>query len=322
MFSRKTRKPSAPVDGRMDAVVIHRFGGPEVLECTTVERPTPRLHDVIIRVRAVGISPLDWKTRTGEGLWDRGRRFPAVLGWDVSGTVAERGRLVGEFEEGDDVFGLANYPVGGAYAEYVRVPMEQLVAKPQAVSHAEAAAVPLVGLAAYQALFEVGRLSQGKRVLIHGAAGGVGHIAVQLAKSCGAHVVGTASGRNLEFVRALGADEVINYATTPFERGTAPVDLVLDTVGGEVTERSHDVLSRHGVIVTLNGGFQRKGVGARRVLTLSLKPDQATLRKLANLLADGVVRTSVTTVSGLRAVSDAHRISETGHVRGKVVVTV
>jgi NADPH:quinone reductase-like Zn-dependent oxidoreductase len=324
MFSRKTKTRNAPtvIDERMEAVVIHRFGDAGELDYVRMDRPEPRLHDVVLRVRAIGINPLDWKTREGRGVWDGQRRFPAVLGWDVSGTVIACGARVTDFEAGDEVFGLADYPAGGAYAEFTRTPMDQLVKMPADLDHAHAAAIPVAGLAAYQALFDLGRVGEGRRVLIHGAAGGVGHIAVQLAKSRGAHVIGTASARNLEFIRALGADEAVDYAATPFERTIDGVDVVVDTIGGEITERSLDVLARHGLVVTLAAASRSPGIGAHRVRVLKLRADQFQLQKIAELLESGDLRTSITTVPGLHGIRDAHRISETGHVRGKVVVTL
>jgi NADPH:quinone reductase-like Zn-dependent oxidoreductase len=306
----------------MEAVVIRQFGGSEVLEIVTTERPEPKLHEVVLRVHAVGVNPIDWKTREGQGLWRDNGNLPGVLGWDVSGTVVAKGRLVSGFEEGDEAFGLASLSEGGGYAEFVRVPMEQLAHKPDDIDHAHSAAVPMAGLTAYQALFDIGRVREGRRVLIHGAAGGVGHIAVQLAKSQGANVTGTASQRNLEFIRALGADDAIDYASVPFERAVSATDVVLDTVGGEVTERSLDVLARHGVVVTLETPQGPRGMGANRVRPLRVRPDQYQLEKLAGYLAEGTLRTSVTTISGLRGIPDAHRISETRHVRGKVVVVL
>ncbi|MFW6223872.1 MAG: NADP-dependent oxidoreductase, partial [Spirochaetota bacterium] len=178
---------------QMEAVTVRRFGDAGVLEYIRTDRPEPRLHDVVVRVRAIGISPLDWKTRAGVGLWNGDNELPRVPGWDVAGTVVACGRRVGEFEEGDEVFGLADFPIGGACAEFVRIPMDQVVKKPDTVDHAHAAALPVAGLAAYQALFDIGRVREGRRVLVHGAAGGVGHVAVQLAKAAGAEVVGTAS---------------------------------------------------------------------------------------------------------------------------------
>ncbi|MFO8065085.1 MAG: NADP-dependent oxidoreductase [Spirochaetota bacterium] len=304
--------------------MIRRFGDAGVLEFTTTERPQPRLHDAVVKIHAVGINPLDWKTREGVGLWDDHLERTGILGWDISGTVVACGRRVGEFSEGDEVFGLANYPDGGAYAEYVRVPVDQLVKKPSTVEHTDAAAVPIAGLAAYQALFDVGKVTAARRVLIHGAAGGVGHFAVQLAKQTGAQVLGTSSERNLEFVRSLGADEVIDYAAVRFEQAINAVDVVIDTVGGDVTERSLNVLMRHGVVVALAGsessGTRKTGIGAHRVRTLALRPDKRRLDHLASLLGEGALRPSTTTIRGLRGIPDAHRISETGHVRGKVVV--
>ena len=323
MFSRKTRKAPPVVDEqRMEAVTIRRFGDAGVLEFIQTDQPEPRLHDVVVRVRAIGVSPLDWKTREGFGLWSGDRALPATPGWEVSGTIVARGGRVGEFEEGDEVFGLADFPTGGAYAEFVRIPMDQVVKKPDTVDHAHAAAVPVAGLAAYQALFDIGHVGEGRRVLVHGAAGGVGHIAVQLAKAAGAEVVGTASQRNLEFIRSLGADEAIDYAAAHFERATRAVDVVVDTVGGEVTQRSLDVLSRHGIVVSLDAVSGPPGIGAHRVRTLKLRPDQYQLQRIAAHLAEGSLRTSITTVPGLRGIRDAHRISETGHVRGRVVITL
>lgn len=323
MFSRKTRKAPPVVDEQqMEAVTIRRFGDAGVLEFIKIDQPEPRLHDVVVRVRAIGISPLDWKTREGVGLWSGDRALPGIPGWDVSGTVVACGRRVGEFEVGDEVFGLADFPRGGAYAEFVRIPMDQVVKKPDSVDHAHAAAAPVGGLAAYQALFDLGRVGEGRRVLVHGAAGGVGHIAVQLAKAAGAEVVGTASQRNLEFIRALGADEAIDYAAAHFERATRAVDVVVDTVGGEVTQRSLDVLARHGIVISFDGVSAPAGIGAHRVRTLHLRPDQYQLQRIAGHLAEGSLRTSITTVPGLHGIPDAHRISETGHVRGRVVVTL
>lgn len=309
----------------MKAVQMHRFGGPEVLVYGEAPRPQPAQGEALVRVHAAGINPVDWKTRKGEGVARLIQEFPAVLGWDISGVVEEVGPGVGSLRPGDEVYGLIRFPQpGGGYAEYAAAPEEHLAPKPRSLDHVHAAAVPLAALTAWQALFDTAGLQPGQRVLIHAAAGGVGHFAVQLAKWKGAHVIGTASSRNVEFLRGLGADEVVDYTVTPFEEAVRDVDVVLDCVGGETLERSWQVLRPGGVLVTIVGRSpldkaQEYGVRAERII---VRPDRQQLQELARLIDAGAVRPVVSLVLPLREAPRAHEISEEGHVRGKLVLSL
>ncbi|HUA66733.1 MAG TPA: NADP-dependent oxidoreductase, partial [Alphaproteobacteria bacterium] len=213
----------------MKAVRIHQYGGPEVLAHVEMKRPTPGPNEVLINVQAASVNPVDWKLRAGYMKDVFPLTFPATLGWDVSGTVEEAGADVTRFKRGDEVYALLE---GGAYAEYAAARETVVARKPRTVDHIQAATVPVAGLTAWQALFEVAQLTAGQKVLIHAAAGGVGNFAVQLAKAKGAYVIGTASGKNQDFLRELGVDEAIDYEKTRFEDAVRDVDVVLDTIGG------------------------------------------------------------------------------------------
>ena len=309
----------------MKAVRIHEYGGPEVVRHEEAPRPEPARGEVLVRVDAAGVNPVDWKTRAGGGQAKKiGERFPLVLGWDLSGTVEEVGPEVEELAAGDEVFGLVRFPQPGeTYAEYATAPARELAPKPPALSHVEAAAVPLVALTAWQALFDAGRLEKDQTALVHAAAGGVGHLAVQLARWKGARVIGTASARNADFLRSLGA-EPLDYGAEPFEEAVSEVDLVLDAIGGDVLERSFSVLRRGGVLVSIRGEppsdlSQRHGVRAERVL---VEPSGDQLRQIASLLEEGQVRPVVSEVLPLAEVGRAHQLSEEGHMRGKIVLRV
>ncbi|WP_202460158.1 NADP-dependent oxidoreductase [Streptomyces sp. SID1328] len=256
----------------MRAISQDVLGGPEVLKEVTLERPTPRPNEVLVRVRAAGVNPTDWKHRaTGGFLGDP----PFVLGWDVSGEVAETGIGVAAFRPGDEVFGMLPYPFGhGSHAEYVISPVRALTHKPASIDHVQAGALPLVSLTAWQALTEHAGLRSGQRVLIHAAAGGVGHVAVQIAKALGAYVIGTASAGKHDFLREIGVDEPVDYRSTDFTQAVQDVDVVLDTLGGETSVRSLEVLRPGGIVVSIVpfGGqdfldeAERLGVRAVRML--------------------------------------------------------
>lgn len=303
----------------MRAVSVSRFGGLDALQVIRREVPQPRNDEVLLRVHALGINPLDWKLRGGDAFRDHFGVPPFVPGWDVSGEVVETGGRVTEFEPGAAVFGLLNFPApAGGYAEYVSAPARELVRKPDALDHHSAAALPLAGLAAWQALFGEGRLSTGQRVLIHGAAGGVGHLAVQLAKRHGATVVASASGRNLEYLRGLGADETIDYTVDQPFANLDWVDVIVDAGGCRDNEQLLASLVRWGRYIVLCG--QRSP--SPRLQYLKLRPDLRTLGSLADMAADGSLQLTVTTVPSLEGIVQAHTMSESGHVRGKIVVTV
>jgi NADPH:quinone reductase-like Zn-dependent oxidoreductase len=306
----------------MKAVRIHAYGGPEVLVYEETPRPAPGEEELLIRVCAAGVNPADWKVRSGMAY---ALPLPLVLGWDVSGVVEAVGASVTDFGVGDEVWTMLPFPEGsGAYAEFVTCPASAVALKPHTLDHVQAAAVPLVALTAWQALFDAAGLSPGQTVLIHAAAGGVGHIAVQLAKWRGAFVIGTASQRNQEFLRSLGVDLAIDYAETGFETVAENIDVVLDAVGGETWERSWLTLKRDGMLVSLlvRPTPDDLAVRAARGTHILAHSSGAQLTELAHLVDAGFVRPVVDTVLPLDEVRAAHRLSEQGHTRGKIVLDV
>ncbi|MFE0404403.1 NADP-dependent oxidoreductase [Streptomyces nigra] len=309
----------------MRAISQNALGGPEVLEEVRLERPAPGPNQVLVRVRAAGVNPTDWKHRaTGGFLGDP----PFVLGWDVSGVVEATGIGVAAFRPGDEVFGMLPYPYGhGSHAEYVIAPVRALTHKPSVIDHTQAGALPLVSLTAWQALVEHAELRPGQRVLIHAAAGGVGHAAVQIAKARGAYVIGTASAGKHGFLREVGADEVIDYRETDFAEAVKDVDVVLDTLGGETAVRSLRVLRPGGVVVSIipvgSDEFpqeaERLGVRAVRML---VDADRADLRSLVELIEQGRLRATIERTFPLSAAAEAHALGEKGRTTGKLVLTV
>jgi NADPH:quinone reductase-like Zn-dependent oxidoreductase len=303
--------------------LIDGYGPPEVLRIGRVPLPEPGDGEVQVRVHAAGINAIDWLTRAGRGV--SVSSFPAVLGWDISGTVAQIGPGVATLKTGDHVFGMPYFPgLVGGYADHVTAPADSLAVKPSGVTHHSAAGAPMPALTAWQALFDVGGLSPGQRVLIHGAAGGVGHVAVQLAVNAGAEVIGTASTGNQAFVEGLGAHEVIDYSASPVEKAARDVDVAVDPRGGQEALRLLDVLRPGGILVTLKGADARLTQAARarglRVGFVYVAPDGATLAKLTALMAEGHLRIAVENVFPLDEVSAAHVIGENGHVRGRLVL--
>jgi NADPH:quinone reductase-like Zn-dependent oxidoreductase len=313
----------------MRAIRIHEHGGSDVLRAETVPRPEPSDDELLVRVRAAGVNPIDWMIREGYTDEALSPSLPSILGWDLSGIVETVGPDVSEFGPGDEIYGLVGMPdPGEAYAEYAAVSADEVVTKPAPLSHTEAAGLPMVGLTAWRALFDAGALRDGQRVLVHAAAGGVGHVAVQLAAHAGAHVVGTASSENEAYLRELGVDEFVNYREEQFERVVNPVNLVLDAVGGDTLERSIPVLADGGRIVTLpEPPSEAVSEMARRernatVDWFSVEPDATTLAALCSLVEDDHLRTTVSGSYPLSDAATAHQESEDGHVRGKLVLTV
>ncbi|MFD0004265.1 NADP-dependent oxidoreductase [Streptomyces sp. NPDC127178] len=309
----------------MRAISQDVLGGPEVLKEVEVQRPAPRPNEVLVRVRAAGLNPTDWKHRDNGGFLGEP---PFVLGWDVSGVVEAVGIGVVRFQPGDEVFGMLSYPFGhGSHSEYVTAPARVFAHKPASVDHIQAGALPLVSLTAWQALVEYADVQPGQRVLIHAAAGGVGHVAVQIAKARGAHVIGTASAGKHEFLRGLGADEVIDYRETDFAEAVKDVDVVLDTLGGETSVRSLGVLRPGGVVVSIlpvgSDDFyeeaERLGVRALRMLVDS---DRADLRAIADLVDKGQLRAEIAGTFPLADAAEAHALGDTGRTAGKLVLTV
>lgn len=300
----------------MKAVVIHEVGDPDVLRYEEVDRPEPGEGEVLIRVHAASVNPFDWKRRRGLVSGS----LPTVPGSDVSGTV-EASRAEG-FAAGDQVFGIS---ASGGYAEYSTASAAMVAKKPEGVSHEQAAAIPVAGLTAWQALFDRAGLQGGQTVLVAGAAGGVGHFAVQFAKVAGAKAIGTGSTRNRDFVLGLGADEYVDYRQQDVgEAVRAAADVAFDTVGGETTASLLPALREGGMLVTIAGDPHEEAARERGVrtelLVMSPKPEQ--LARIAELVASGDVRVEIAEAMPLADAGRAHELSESGHVRGKLVLTI
>lgn len=306
----------------MYAITQDTFGGPEVLYRTEIERPQPGPGEVLIKVHAAGVNPVDSAVRAG--FFPLFPTPPFALGWDVAGVVEQVGADVTRFAPGAEVLGLALFPkAAGAYAEYMVAPADQLVAKPAELSMAQAGALPLAGLTAWQAVAQLAALRPGQRILIHAAAGGVGHLAVQLAKARGAHVIATARAENHAFVTGLGADQVIDYTATDFSTATDPVDVVLDLVGGDYASRSLRLLRPGGLLVTTVG--HNPGVTAEEVEqqgmrfeTVFVLPSAQDLAELTALAAAGALRVHVDRALPLADAAQAH--SPNGSAKGKTVL--
>jgi NADPH:quinone reductase-like Zn-dependent oxidoreductase len=308
----------------MKAVSIYYYGGPGVLAYEDAPRPHPAPGDVLVRVHAAGINPVDWKIREGHLKEMLHHTLPLVLGWDVSGVIAALGAGVTRFKVGDEVFSRPDIERDGAYAEFIVIRETEVALKPKSVDHVHAAALPLAGLTVWQSLFDAAALTAGQRVLIHAAAGGVGSLAVQLAKGRGAHVIGTASAKNHAFVRALGADEVVDYERERFETVIGPVDVVFDTMGGDIQTRSWKVLKRGGILVSIASPPSAEAAVAHggRFAFVFTQPNAAQLAEIATLVDAGKLKAIVETVLPLAAAVRGQALSAAGHTRGKIVLQV
>ena len=333
----------------MKAVLCEQYGGPEVLQMAD-DLPVPRVgpNGVLIEVHAASVNPVDWKLRRGLLHAVRPVIFPVIWGCDLSGVVIEVGPSVTLFKPGDEVYGMKDGYVAktyrGTYAEYVVVPEKSLAAKPKTLSHEEAAAIPATALTAWQAMVNQGRLKAGKRVLIHAGAGGVGVMAIQIAKAFGAYVAATAGASNQDLLRKLGADVAIDYTREKVGKVSPKFDLVLDGVGKSVWAESFRALKMGGQLVTLappipehpSGkakffataipgivfGVVRGLLGGKRLMVTRVKPRGGELEKISALIEAGKIRPVVEKVFPLEQVAEAHRLSETGHVRGKLVISI
>jgi NADPH:quinone reductase-like Zn-dependent oxidoreductase len=297
----------------MQAVVMRQAGDPDVLRLEELEPPDVSDGQVLIRVRAAGVNPIDWKFRRGL----IPKALPAVLGSDISGTV-ELSRAEG-FTAGEDVFGFA---ASGAYAELATAAADTIASKPDNLSHAQAAAIPVAGLTAWQALFDRGGLQAGQTALVAGAAGGVGHLAIQFAKRAGARVLGTGSSRNRDYVLGLGADEYVDYAEQDVGSAASDVDVAFDTVGGETTETLLATLREGAVLVTIASAAPEEAARERGVRAehMVMSPSSEQLARIAALVAAGEVHVEIAETLALGEVARAHELSESGHTRGKIVL--
>ncbi len=311
----------------MRMITQRSTGGAEVLEIGEAEIPVPLPTEIRVRVAAAGVNPVDWKTRAGAGLSAVLGPPPFTVGWDVAGTVDAVGLGVTRFAVGDSVFGMPWFPrQAGAYAEYVTAPSRHFAHRPARLSEVEAAALPLAGLAAWQCLVDIADVQPGARVLVHAAAGGVGHLAVQIAKARGAYVVGTASVGKHPLLHDLGVDEAVDYRAEAFERVVEPVDLVVDLIGGDVGLRSLDVLAPDGRLVCLPTSAAADALlaAAERGLRaggMLVEPDGDGLEQLARLVDDRRLRVLVAETFPLERASHAHRAGELGRTAGKLVLT-
>lgn len=332
----------------MKAIVADAYGGPEVLELADVSVPGLGPNGVLVRIHASSVNPIDWKLRKGLLNPVLKMRFPVIWGCDCSGVVSEVGSAVTLFKPGNEVYGFKNRRAGktwrGTYCEYAVLPENTLAHKPTNLSHEQAAAIPLAALTAWQALSHQGKIKPGSRVLIHAGAGGVGHLAIQIAKAFGATVAATASALNLDFLRQLGVDEAIDYAREKVEDRLSHYDIVLDGVGKAVWAASFRVLRFGGRLITLTlpipeepsgrlrffgtallgvgSGVIRGALTGKRLLITSVKPRGGDLEKITALVEAGKIRPIVESVFPLEEIAAAHRRSETGHVRGKVAIKV
>ena len=332
----------------MKAVISETYGGPEVLELADVGEPQVGPNGVLVRIHASSVNSVDWKLRKGllSAIWNL--RFPVIWGCDLSGVVEQVGSAITLFKPGDEVYGFKHGKVAktyrGTYAEYAVVPENALARKPANLSHEEAAAVPLAAVTAWQAMVEHGRLQAGQRVLIHAAAGGVGVFAIQIAKAIGAYVAATAGPKNQDLLRELGADLPIDYTREKIEDKLSDCDLVLDGVGQSVWPASLRVLRRGGRLATLTvpipaeksgkikffstaiagvgAGMMRALLGGKRLQIVSVKPRGGDLEKINALIEAGKLRPVIQKVFPLDQIAEAHRLSEGGHVRGKLVVKI
>ncbi len=309
----------------MRAIRQQTLGGPEVLELVEVARPEPGPTEVLVRVAAAGVNPVDWKVRTRGGLLGEP---PFTVGWDVAGIVEVLGGGVTRFAVGDRVLGMPRFPrEAAAYAEYVTSPSRQLARIPEGLGDIEAAGLPLAGLTAWQALVETADVQPGQRVLVLAAAGGVGHLAVQIAKARGAYVLGTARASKHDFLHELGVDEPIDYTTGSVGERVRDVDVVLDLVGGEAGLDAFPALREGGIFIRVPSASDLDSLlesaeGRVRVTGILVEPDRLGLEALADLVASGQLRVHVSQTFPLEQASRAHELGETGRTQGKLVLTL
>ena len=307
----------------MKAVIINKYGTENELKFEDVPVPDIDPDEVLIKVYATSVNPIDWKIRKGmiTGLkWE----FPIILGWDVSGVIEKVGSRVTSFEPGDEVFAFPPLSRNGTYAEYVAVQVDAVAHKPKALDHLSSASIPLAGLTAWQALFDHGDLQARQKLLIIGAAGGVGTLAIQLAKDKGAYVIGTASPPNKEFLKELGADEIIDYTSESFWEKLKDIDVVLDCIGGYAQKQLLQVLKPGGVLVSIVGINSAVDFSSKKIETIFFmtKSSSEQLKQIGELIDAGKLKSVIAEVKYLMDIKEAHCLSEEGHTRGKIVISV
>ena len=308
----------------MKAVVIHEYGGPEVLKYEDMPRPEPKDDELLIRVVAAGVNPVDGMIRAGMFAKEGNRAFPIILGGDVAGVVEKVGSKVTKFKAGDPVFAYVSLDNSGGYAQYALVTEREAAPKPKSLTYVEAAAVPIVAMTAWQALIDTAKLSAGQTVLIHGGSGGVGSFAIQIAKARGAKVIATASTANQDFLKQLGADVAIDYTKQKFEDVAKDVDVVLDSIGRDTLARSYGVVKKGGIIVSLvarpkESELEKHGI---RGISLNVEPNSEELAEIGKLIDDKKIKVIVSQTFPLSEAMKAQEQVATGHTRGKIVLKI
>ena len=307
----------------MKAIVVHEYGGPEVLKYEDVPRPEPKDDQLLVRVIAAGVNPVDGLIRAGM-FANENRTFPIILGGDIAGVVEKVGNKVTKFKAGDPVFAYVSLNSSGGYAQYALVPEREAAPKPRSVTYIQAAAVPIVAMTAWQALIDTAKLGSGQTVLIHGGSGGVGSFAIQIAKARGAKVIATASAANQDLLKQLGADVAIDYTKQNFEDTAKDVDVVLDSVGKDTLARSYGVVKRGGIIVSLvarpdQGELEKHGI---RGVALSVDPNADELTEIGKLIDENKIRVIISQTFPLSEAAKAQEQVASGHTRGKIVLKV
>jgi len=313
-----------PAKPTMKAIVFYEYGGPEVLKYEDVPRPKPKEDQILARVIAAGVNPVDGMIRSGMFAKDEKTAFPRILGADIAGVVEKTGSKITKFKAGDAVYAYISLDNEGGYAEYALATENEASPKPKSLDYVEAAAVPVVALTAWQGLIDTAKLSAGETVLIHGGSGGVGTFAIQIAKGRGAKVIATASTANQDLLKQLGADVAIDYTKTKFEDIAKDVDVVLDSVGKDTLARSYGVMKKGGFIVSLVARPDQAELAKRglRGASLSAEPNSNELAEIGNLIDEKKIRVIVSQTFPLSEARKAHEQVATGHTRGKIVLKV
>jgi NADPH:quinone reductase-like Zn-dependent oxidoreductase len=314
----------------MRAIVLEQAGNIENLKLTDIPKPGIQNDEVLIKVKAISINPVDIKTRIGKSLYNelKSKNPAIILGWDVAGVIEETGKAVTEFKKGDEVFGMVNFPGHGkAYAEYVAAPASHLALKPSNISHEEAAAATLAALTAWQAIVTHAKVSKGQKIVIQAASGGVGHYAVQIAKSIGAYVIATSSAANRDFVVSLGANEHIDYKKHRIDEVVSDADFVLDPIGDDNIDPSLNAVKKGGTVIMLPSFFKEQiaeKAKARGVngYYFSVQSNGEDMKQIAGLLEKGIIKSHVSRVFPFEKMADAHLQIETGRTVGKIVITI
>ncbi|MEZ8194203.1 MULTISPECIES: NADP-dependent oxidoreductase [Vibrio] len=308
----------------MRAVRIHQYGGTETLKLENITKPKINDDDILIAVRSAAINPVDWKIREGYLQAFIPYELPVTLGWDVAGIVVEVGSKVSEFNVGDEVFSRPNIARDGSYADYIAVKADEAVLKSPKLSFSEAAALPLAGITAWQCLVDVANVQPGQRVLIHAGAGGVGHLAIQIAKAKGATVIATASAANQDLLINLGADQAVDYAKSSLKEQIEPVDIVVDTMGGDVQKHSWELLKENGILVSVVDQPDEELAQAHnaRAAFVFIEPSSRILKELNSLVEADLLKPLIEHHFTLETIVDAHLQSQSGRTRGKIVIDI